>query len=154
MIESTFIKILDKEQKNLIIGCVYKHAKHKVKDFTNNHTMPLLDKLSNENKDIMIMVDFSINLIKCNDDKNISNFLDIILSHSFLPVITTPTRITRNTKNLIDNLFYNKPPNGTICGNLSRIIPDHLIQFLIQPSKFTKKSPHLVYRQRYYKSSS
>ena len=154
MIESTFIKILDKEQKNLIIGCVYKHAKHKVKDFTNNITMPLLDKLSNENKDIMIMVDFSINLIKCNDDKNISNFLDIILSHSFLPVITTPTRIIRNTKNLIDNLFYNKPLNGTICGNLSRIIPDHLIQFLIQPLKFTKTSPHMVYRQRYYKNSS
>ena len=104
MIESTFIEILNKKQA-LIIGCFYKHPKHEVKDFTNNHMMSLLDKLSNENKDIMIMGDFIANLIKCNDDKNIGNFLDTMLSHSFLPFITTPTRITRNTKTLIGNIF-------------------------------------------------
>ena len=104
MIESTFIEILNKKQKNLIIGCVYKHPKHEVKDFTNNHMMPLLDKLSNENKD-MIMGDFNANLINCNDDKNISNFLGTMLSHPCLPFITTPTRITRNTKTLIGNIF-------------------------------------------------
>ena len=49
IIESTFTEILSKKQKNLIIGCVYMHPKHEVKDFTNNHMMPLLDKLSNEN---------------------------------------------------------------------------------------------------------
>ena len=74
-----------KQQKNLIIGFVYKHPKHEVEDFTNNHMMPLPDKLSNENKDIMIMGHFNINLINCNDDKSISNFLDTMLSHSFLP---------------------------------------------------------------------
>ena len=109
MLESTFIEILNKKQNNLIIGCVYKHLKHEIKDFTNNHMMPLLDKLSNENKDLMIMGDFNVNLINFNDDKNISNFLDIMPSHSFLPFITTPTRITRNTKTLTDNIFLNKP---------------------------------------------
>ena len=113
--------------------------------------MPLLDKLSNENKDIMIMGDFNVNLINCNDDKNISNFLDTMLSHSFLPFITTPTRITRNTKTLIDNIFYNKPLNDITSGNLSSIISDHLIHFLIESSKFTEKSPQMVYRQRCYK---
>ena len=63
MVESTFIKTLNKKRKNMIIGCVYKHPKHDVSDFTNNYTTPLLDKLSNENKDIMIMGDFNINLI-------------------------------------------------------------------------------------------
>ena len=61
MIESTFIEILNKKQKNLIIGCVC--TRHEVKGFTNNHVMPLLDKLSNENKDMMIMGDFNVNLI-------------------------------------------------------------------------------------------
>ena len=77
MIESTFIEILNKKQKNLIIGCVYKHPKHEVKDFTTNHMMPLLDKLSNEIKDIIIMGDFNVNLINCSDDKNISNILTL-----------------------------------------------------------------------------
>ena len=97
--------------------------------------MPPLYKLSNENKDIMIMVNFNVNLINCNDDKNSSNFLDTMLSHSFLPFITTPTRITRNTKTLIYNIFYNKPLNDIMSGNLGSIISGHLIQFLIEPSK-------------------
>ena len=112
--------------------------------------MPLLDKLSNKNEDIMIMGDFNVNLINCNDDKNISNFLDTMLPHSFLPFITTLTRITRNTKTLIDNIFYNKPLND-MSGNLSSVISDDLVQFLIEPSKFTEKSPQMVYKQRCYK---
>ena len=60
--------------------------------------MSLLDKLCNENKDIMIIGDFNINLINNNNDKNTSNFLDAMFCHSFLPFITTPTKITRNTK--------------------------------------------------------
>ena len=79
MIESTFIETLNKKQKNMIIGCVYKHLKHEVSHFTNNY----IDKLSNENKDIMIMGDFNINLINYNDDKNTSNFLDTMFSQSF-----------------------------------------------------------------------
>ena len=62
MIESAFIKILNKNQKNMIIGCVYKDPKHEVSDFMNNYIASLLDKLSNEKKDRMIMGDFNINL--------------------------------------------------------------------------------------------
>ena len=112
LIESTFIEILSRKWKNRIIGCVYKHPKHEVSDFTNNSITPLLDKLSNENKDIMIMDDFNINLINYNDDKNAGNFLDTMFSQSFLPYIITPTRIPRNTKTLIDNTYYNKSLNN------------------------------------------
>ena len=37
--------------------------------------------------------------------KNTGNFLDTMFSQSLLPYITTPTRNTRNTKTLIDNIF-------------------------------------------------
>ena len=53
-------------------------------NFTNNVFTPLLDKLSNENKDIMIMSDFNINLMNYNDDINTGNFLDRMFSQSFL----------------------------------------------------------------------
>ena len=89
MAESTFIKILNKKEKN-IIRCVYMHPKHEVSDFTNNFITPLLDKLSNENKYIMIMGDFNINLDKCS--------LNVFC-------LTTITRTTRNTKTLINNLL-------------------------------------------------
>ena len=86
----------------MIIGCVYKHPKHEVSDFTNNFITPLLDKLSNENKDIMIMGDFTINLINYNDDKNTGNFLDTIFSQSFLPYCTLqhPLELQETLKHL------------------------------------------------------
>ena len=64
--------------------------------------MPFLVKLSKRYRNIMNMGDFNVNLINCNDDRNISNFLDAMLSHSLLYFITIPTRITINTKTLID----------------------------------------------------
>ena len=42
MVESTFIKIFNKKQKNMIIGCVYKHSKHEVSDFTNNFVRQII----------------------------------------------------------------------------------------------------------------
>ena len=84
---------------------------------------------------------FNIKLINYNDYKNTGNFLDTIFSQSFLPYITTPTRITRNTKILIGNIYYNKPLNNIISGKLSSINSDHLIQFLIEPLDFQKNHP-------------
>ena len=119
----------------MIIGCVCKHPKHEVTDLTNNFITPLLDKLSNENKDIMIMDDFNVSLINYNDDKNTANFLDTMFSQSFLSHVTTPTRVKRNRKTLIDNIYYNKPLNNIISRNLSSIISDYLIQFLIEEAE-------------------
>ena len=151
MVESNFIEILNTKQKNMIIECVYKYPKHEFSDFTNNFITPLLDKLSNENKDIMIMGGFNINLINYNDEKNTGNFLDAMFSQSFLPYITTSTRITGNAKTIIDDIYYNEPLTNIISGNLSSIISDHLIQFLIEPIDFSKKSSKMINRQRCYK---
>ena len=91
MVVFTLIKSFNTNQKNMMIGCVYKHLQHKVNDFTKNHLLSLLDQLSNENKDIMIIGDFNINLINYNDDKNTITFLNTMFSQSFLPYIKTPT---------------------------------------------------------------
>ena len=90
------------------------------------------------------MGDSNINLINYNDDKNTGNILDAMFSQSFSPYITTPTRITRNTKTLIDNIYYNKPLNNIISGNLSSIIYDHLIQFLTEPLDSSGRSSKMI----------
>ena len=88
----------------------------------------------------LIMGHFNVNLINCNYDKITSNFLDAMLSHLFLPFITSTARITRSNKTVIDNIFYNKPLNDIMFVNLRSTISDHLIQFLIEPSIFTTKN--------------
>ena len=52
-----------------------------------------------ENKDIMIMGNFNINLINYNDDKNTGNFLDTMFSQS-LPYIATPTKLQETLTHL------------------------------------------------------
>ena len=57
MIESTFVEIINKNEKNMVVGCIYKHPKQTILDFLDSHLLPLLEKLSYENKEILIMGD-------------------------------------------------------------------------------------------------
>ena len=82
-LESIFIEIINKNRKNCIIGCIYKHPKMSIQDF-NNILMPTLEKISNENKDAYLIGDFNINLINYNSHNPVYQFLDGICSKSFL----------------------------------------------------------------------
>ena len=58
----------------MVAGCIYKHPKQTIPDFLDNRLLsllekPLLEKLSHENKQILIMGDFSINLLNYDDQK-------------------------------------------------------------------------------------
>ena len=117
LIESTFVKIINKNKKNMVAGCIYKHPKQTISNFLDKHLLPLLEKLSHENKQILIMGDFNINLNY--DHKNNANFLDTMFSYSYLLFINTPTRVTGHSKTLIDNIFYNKPMLNITAGNIS-----------------------------------
>ena len=135
----------------MVAGCIYKHPKQTIPNFLDNHLLPLLEKLSRENKQILIMGDFNINLLNY-DDKNTANFLDSMFSYSYLPFINTPTRVTGNSKTLIDNIFYNKPMLNITAGNISSIVSDSLIQFLIEPSATNARLEQTCKLQRYYKN--
>ena len=97
------------------------------------------------------MGDHNINLLNC-DGKNTANFLDPTFSYSYLPFINTPTRVTGHSKTLIDNIFYNKPMLNITAGNISSVISDHLIQFLIEPSSSNAKLEQTYQLQRCYKN--
>ena len=103
MIESTFVEIINKNEKNVVVGCIYKHPKQTIPNFLENHLLPLLEKLSHENKQILITGEFNINLFNY-DEKNTVNFLDTMFSYFYLPFINTPTRVTDHSKTLIDDL--------------------------------------------------
>ena len=141
LIESTFIEIMNTKQKNMIIGCIYKHPKQGTHDFNENYTLPLMDKLSREKTYILIMGDFNINLLNYSNDKDTTIFLDRMFSNSFSPLITLPTRVSNNSETLLDNIFYKKPLNNDmIAGNLCFVISNHFIQFLVQLSSYMQNS--------------
>ena len=105
--ESIPTEIINTKQKNMIIECIYKHPKQGTHDFNENYILPLMDKLSREKKDILIMGDLNINILNYNNDKDTTTFLETMSSNSFSPFITLPTRVGNTSEFLIDNIFYN-----------------------------------------------
>ena len=138
MIESTFVQIINKNEKYMVAGCIYKHPKQTIPDLLDNHLLPLLKKLSHENKRILIIGDLNINLLNY-DGKNTANFLDPTFSYSYLPFINTPTKVTGHSKTLIDNIFCNKPMVNITAGSIISVISHHMIRFLTEPSSSNAK---------------
>jgi hypothetical protein len=62
-------------------------------------------KISKENKSCYLMGDFNMNLLNYQSHNQTNEFLDIMYSNMFFPLITRPTRITSHTATLIDNIF-------------------------------------------------
>ena len=84
-------------------------------------------------KEVILLGDFNIDLIKSNSNANASEFLDVIYSSNLLPHITSPTQLTSRSHTLIDNIFSNINEECT-SGNIINTISDHLGQFLIIPN--------------------
>ena len=104
-----------------------------VNDFNENYLNPLMDKLDG-NKNVFLLGDFNIDLMKNDIDVHTDTYLDTITSNLFVPHIIHPTRITPHSRTLIDNIFSNSPNfSQGKSGNLTLSISDHLAQFLIIP---------------------
>lgn len=129
-LESIFIEQYNEKDQNTIIGCIYKHPCMDITEF-NVEIRKLLNKLSSEHKNIILMGDFNINLLNYDNDSATAQFLDQLLSNSLYPTISTPTRITNKSKTLIDNIFLNLINQKFIAGNINESISDHMPQFLI-----------------------
>ena len=69
-------------------------------------------------------------------------FLACMFSHSFLPLISQPTRITSHTATLIDNIFTNHLPYAAIKGIFFTDVSDHLpiFTFLSQDKPISSRT--------------
>ena len=129
ILESTFAEI-SRGSSSIIIGSIYKHPSMNPEDFFSK-LGTLLEQVSHENKTLVLLGDFNIDLLKFDSKPEVIKFLDILSSYLLKPYITLPTRITNNTKSLIDNIFISSNHYSTSSGNFLTGISDHLIQFTI-----------------------
>ena len=118
-------------------------------EFNTDYLEPLMEKLGTENKTVFLLGDFNYDLLKIDNDANIKTFFDTITSNLFVPHIILPTRITINTKSLIDNIFSNSLNfNEGISGNFTISLSDHLAQFLIISEQNHKlPTKHNIYKR-------
>ena len=94
-LESIFIEIINTNNKNIVVGCVYCHPSMDANE-SNEHYLTILNEklLLEKNKETILMGDFNINLLRYNEDHNSTDFLDQNYSCSLIPRTTSPTRVT------------------------------------------------------------
>ena len=150
MFDGLFLEILGHDdsgscRKNSIIGVIYRSPSFpSIQDF-NDTLSQLLDRITLENKNIILTGDINIDLLKSNSNRLATNYLDMMMSHNLIPCITLPTRITQSTASLIDHIFTNVIPKNSTAGTLISDITDHFSNFiLIDISKQKLSHPKFV----------
>ena len=82
-------------------------------------------------KKILLLCDFSVNLLDYEKHNLTNEFVDSLSSNMFLCYILLPSRITNNYKTVIDGIFSTQVSTEVIAGNLTATIFDYLPQYLI-----------------------
>ena len=147
--ETVWVEIENKSDKNYLICCVYRHPSSPIDNLTS-HFQNLLPSISS-NKLLFIMGDFNINLLDFASHSSTSDFVKNFLSHSLLPCIHHPTRVSKNRASVIDNIYTNATNANITSGNILMQITDHFPQFLILKNACASHSKSESFKYDYSK---
>lgn len=129
--EAVFLEVQTvvlKEKKKVIIGCIYRPPNTNINEFKEG-LLEVLEHVDKENKPCYLLGDFNINLLNEEIKQHIDDFMNLLSSNYFYPLINKPTRITSKSSTLIDNIFTNAFSNVTKSGILYTDISDHMPVF-------------------------
>lgn len=144
--ESSWIEINPGNGKShIIVGCVYRHPRANIAQFTQQ-LEEIIKKLAQSKYQVFILGDINIDFLKYNTHTPTEEYLDMLFSNSYIPLITKPTRLTNHTKTLIDHIYTNtdyaqiKP--GIVCFDIS----DHLPIFCSVDAQVQRQKTVSYYR--------
>ena len=101
-VEISFVK-----KKNVICGVMYRQ--HNSPDRFQSHFEETIEKLTSTGKQLYIVGDFNIDLLKFETSRYSHDFLVALQSCYLIPTIDKPTRVRNNPATLIDNIFVKQP---------------------------------------------
>ena len=112
--EGLFIDVSGQNlRRPIIIGNIYKPP-HNNNNNVNierfiEEISPIINTLQKENKYAAIVHDFNINLLQINEREKFEEFFDLMCTNNFFPKITLPTRSSKKSCTLIDQMFCKLP---------------------------------------------
>ena len=125
-LECLFVELTQTGTHRTLIGCVYRPPNTDLPSFN----LAFLDVLKSIDckgyKSIAIAGDFNLDLVKSDTHNPTGEFLQNLLSYSYLPAINIPTRITELSKTVIDNVFISNANPITNAAVVYCDISDHL----------------------------
>ena len=132
--DTLFVELENQSGKNIIVGVIYK-APNSNSDVFIADLLDSLQKITTENKHCYLTGDFNFDLLKHSNHGDTSKFFNTLLSHSFKPLITKPTRVTAHSCTCIDNIFSNVISSSIQSGILYSDVSDHFPIFQITTFK-------------------
>ena len=90
----------------VIVTVIYRPPNTDTRLFTEKLGV-LLDCIRNEKKLCYLIGDYNIDILNYDSHSATADFVDMLYSHAFLPLINRPTRITLNSATILDNIFTN-----------------------------------------------
>ena len=105
VIECLFVEISISMHNKILLGVVYRPPNSSIKYF-NDELLNLLH-IIDTSKVLFSCIsgDYNIDLIKKDKHESYQIFLNNLLAHSFWPAISRPTRVTKTSATLVDNIF-------------------------------------------------
>ena len=101
-LESTFIKVTNLSNTNIIVGCIYRHATMDLNEFNCYYLNALLEKLAKEQKTVFLLGDFNV---KHEQHKATNEFLDYLSSYKFLLILSNQLELTP-IQSLLLTIFF------------------------------------------------
>ena len=154
--ESIFIEIGSSSEKHKIVGIVNRpNTPPKADmDIFSVTLYEILDTINRENKNGIIMGDFNIDLLKFGSHSKTSEYLDNILSHGFIPIISKPTRVTNTSATLIDHIYTNNPSTSTNSGIIITDVADHFGTFYSESDTKRTSKTNKCKKTRFYTANN
>ena len=145
LVESCWVEIDPGYNKaHIIVGCVYRHPTADLSQFTSQME-EILNMLNLNKYQVYILGDMNINFLNFSNHIPTEEYLDMLYSNNFLPIITKPTRITNHTSTLIDHIYTNTPIEQITPGIATMDISDHLPIFCIVDSNIRRKKTKKIF---------
>ena len=147
VLETSLAEIVLPSKKKIVIGSLYRPGtNHPSLSSTEQFTQAmellanLLNFVTSNYEEIYLFGDLNIDVLKYNNCKMASEYVDLLFSYGLLQTITKPTRCTVNSATLIDHSII--LPTNINCENLILVskISDHfpILFFRHSPGKKVK----------------
>ena len=151
--ESVFIEVEKGHQQqssNVIIGVIYRPPNHDISSF-NDKMNSIVNVVQRENKTCYLLGDYNIDILNYASHVHTAQFVDMMSSNGFLPLITRPSRVTATSATLIDNIFTNDigDINHSVQGLFITDISDHFPVFHIAKQMEIEEKDAYIYKRLY-----
>ena len=107
-------------------------------DIHNTILENILNKKNHSKCEIQICSDFNVNLLNFESHDLTNDYIHSLISKSFVPLITIPTRIKHMSATLIDHIWCNNICTQVISEILINSLSDHFPVFSIEETKQCK----------------